>query len=127
MEEAEAEFRLAWKVLPSMWLKKLNTVGKSLIDHSTAQLEVLQQFVLERACEFPLTSQLIQIMVSTSANTSPVERGYSHLEIICNKRRGNLDPKNIETLFVLSQICKIGYTLKNPWDYESALKCLEKK
>ena len=41
---------------------------------------VWKMFLDSRALEFPKACQLIQIMISTAGNTSPLERGYTHFQ-----------------------------------------------
>ena len=63
-------------------------------------------------------------MLCTAANTSPVERGYTILKIIASKRRNRITLENLEVLLLLGTL-KIP--VKNPEDYESERKRLEKK
>ena len=71
--------------------------------------------------EFPGVDQLIQILIATAGNLSPLERGYTHLEMITSKRRNRMDPKNLETLFLLAAL-KIP--CKKPDIYENEVKRL---
>ena len=41
---------------------------------------------------------------ATAGNTSPLERGYTYLEMIASKRRNKLLPENLETLFLLAAL-----------------------
>ena len=63
-------------------------------------------------------------MLCTAANTSPVERGYTILQIVASKRRNRITLENLEVLLLLGTL-KIP--VKNPKDYENERKRLEKK
>ena len=115
--DLEEEFRAAWKVLGPLWLAEINKTRKDKAEPN--QLSVLQSFVSTRSIEFPYMAQLIQIMVATPPNTSPVERGYSLLQIVCQKRRGNLKAENIETLLLLAAL---KLKIKSPWDYKECFQ-----
>ena len=56
--------------------------------------------------QYPHVCQFIQIMMATPPNTSPVERGYSSLQMVATKRRNALHPTNLETLFLLAALKK---------------------
>ena len=66
------------------------------------QLDVLRDFVRKYATQFPAFYQLILVLIATHANTSPVERGYTFLEMVASKRCNHLKPENLETLFLLA-------------------------
>ena len=63
-------------------------------------------------------------MLCTAANTSPVERGYTILQIVASKRRNRITLENLEVLLLLGTL-KIP--VKNPKDYANERKRLEKK
>lgn len=69
-------------------------------------------------------AQLLKIMLATSANTSPVERGYSIPQICTSKRRNRINPLNLEIFFLLASL-KIP--LNNPDDYKKERKRLDGK
>ena len=73
------EFNKARSSIYKVWLKFVN---KSEI----SQLKFWKEFLQIYATQFPLFSQLVQIMIVTFSNTSVVERGYKHLEKIASKR-----------------------------------------
>ena len=62
-------------------------------------------------------------MLSTPPNTSPVERGYSKLEMVCDKRRNHLKPINVENLFLLAVL---NVPIKEATDYKEEISYLEK-
>ena len=68
------------------------------------QLNVLRTFLQNYYMEFPGLGQLIQILIATAGNMSPLERGYTHLQMITSKRRNRMDPKNLEILFLLAAL-----------------------
>ena len=51
------------------------------------QLDVLRKFIKLHGLEFPEFCLLMQAMISTPPNTSPLERSYTKLEMVCQKRR----------------------------------------
>ena len=63
-------------------------------------------------------------MLCTAANTSPVERGYTILQMVTSKHRNQITSENLEVLFLLETL-KIP--VKNPEDCENERKRLEKK
>ena len=63
-------------------------------------------------------------MLCTAANTSPVERGYTILQMICAKRRNRISSSNLEILFLLGTL-KIP--VKDPEEYGLERKRLEDK
>ena len=74
--------------------------------------------------EYQNKSLLVQAMLCTAANTSPVEKGYMILKMVASKRRNHITSENLEVLFLLGTL-KIS--VKNPEDYENETKRLEKK
>ena len=46
------------------------------------------------------TSLLVQAMLCTAANTSPVERGYTYLQMVTSKCRNQITLENLD--FVLT-------------------------
>ena len=65
----------------------------------------------------------LMILIASAANTSPLERSYSTLEIVCVKRRVNLTPETMEILYLL-RVLKIGS--KSPFEYEKEIELLGK-
>ena len=79
------------------WLEEDNKA--KLQNRSAKQLPVIKSFPTNHGLEFPNIAQLFQIMLSSPANTSPVECCYTFLELVTSKRRNHLKPENLETLF----------------------------
>ena len=81
-EEMLVEIKAAWPSIGKLWMVEVNKAkGKLPLD----QLSVWQQFVKEHSTEFPNMCQLIEVMVATGANTSPLERSYTKLQIVAAK------------------------------------------
>ena len=59
-----------------------------------------KSFATNHGLELPNVAQL-QIMLSPSVNTSPVELSYTFLEMVASKRRNHPKPENLETLLLL--------------------------
>ena len=121
--EVEVEFGLALEVLSRSWLTYCTKAKQQ--KKPCNQIDVLTDFALKKSSEFPNICLLINILISTPANSSLIERAYSTLEIICAKRRSRLTPEHIESLFMLSAL-KLGL-----WDVEAyveaCLKFLDKE
>ena len=98
----ENELKQAFPSITRAWLEEVNKA--KLQNRSTNQVSVIKSFPTNHGLEFPNVAQLLQIMLSSSANTSPVGRGYTFLEMVASKRRNYLKPENLETLFLLSAL-----------------------
>ena len=94
--------------------------GKRAVD----QLSVWQQFVKEHSTEFPNMCQLIQIMVATAANTSPLKRSFIKLQMVAAKRRNHFESKILETLYLLAAMKK-ELKPRKPSEYVEGLKLLQ--
>ena len=68
------------------------------------QLNVWRTFLQNHYMEFPGVGQLIQILIATAENTSPLERGYTNPQMMTSKRRNKMDPENLEILFLLAAL-----------------------
>ena len=106
------ELRIALKTINGLYMKEVNSAcsSKRVVD----QLNVWKEFLDCHFMEYPNMGQLIQIMISSSGNTSPLERGYIHLQMTTSKRRNRLDPANLETLFLLATM---NIPVKNADEY----------
>ena len=80
----------------------------------TDQLKTFQKFLSNHGLQY-----LVQAMLCAAANTSPVERGYTILQMVRSKRRNWITSENLEVLFLLGTL-KIP--IKNPEDYENERK-----
>ena len=61
-------------------------------------------------------------MITTSPNTSDLERAFSRLEIITTKHRSQLKFDNLETLFVLANL---QIPVKSALQFEKEVAYLE--
>ena len=52
--------------------------------------------------ECPDLTELVLVMISMAPNSGWVERGYSYLERVCEKRRNRLNIENLRELFFLA-------------------------
>ena len=109
MKELDSLF----KVVGGLWLQEINAAKAD--NRPRNQLAVWKRFLSAHALDLPNASQLVQIMISTAPNTSPLERGYTHLQMVASKRRNRLLPENLETLFLLATL---KVPLKKPMEYE---------
>ena len=100
VEEVELEFEQTCPVLSWSLLTHVTRVKSQ--KKKPNQLEILADFGLKSSSEFPNICLLIVIMISTPSNSSPIERAYSVLEIICAKQRNCLTASHAEMLFLLS-------------------------
>ena len=115
------EIKSAWPSVGKLWMIEVNRVkGKRAV----YQLSVWKQFVKEHSTEFPNMCQLIQIMVATAANTSPLERSYTKLQMVPAKRRNHFESKNLGTLYLLAALNK-ELKLRKPSEYVQDLKLME--
>ena len=116
-DEVEDEFKRAWPILGRYWLTHAARMMNAKKEAN--QREVLTAFCQKHGTEFPNISLLIQIMIATPSNSSPIERSYSMLEMICSKRRNPLTPKHTELLYILTAL-KLDV-----WKIEQYLDCLK--
>ena len=85
-----------------MYPKKINMTEEELCQELEVAFKTISQLYLAEVNA--AVGQLVQILISTASNTSPLERGYTYLEMIAAKRRNKLEPKTIETLFMLASL-----------------------
>ena len=115
------EFTDAWSSLNRLYLKEYN--AKSNKTHAVQQLKILQEFINNYSIVYPNVSELFLILISSPANTSCIERGFTFLEMICSKRRNHITPSHLETLFLLASL-KIPVKSLN--EYSKEIDILEK-
>ena len=84
-DELLEDFRKAWQHILTGWLIESHKSQGKL-----TQLEYYAKFASADATEYPNVVKLINVLLATPPNTSPLERSYSYLELICQKRRGSL-------------------------------------
>ena len=86
------------------------------------QYELLLEFISKNMMVYPHLINLIKLMFSILPNTSIIERSYSHLSIICDKRRSHLKDKSLECLYMLKSL---NIQPKQWNEYENVIKLLE--
>ncbi|XP_072024708.1 uncharacterized protein [Amphiura filiformis] len=102
LSDLQEEFRRAYPELNKLARKRKDAVeAKSAIP---TQLSLLQDFVKTNEMSYYHVCQLVRIAISIAPNTGWIERSYSHLTHICEKHRGQLDMKNMETLYLLKEL-----------------------
>ena len=107
-------FSLCWFILYDM----CNINAAKFEKRQTDQLKTFQKLSWNHVLECQNTSLLVQAMLCTAANTSPVERGYTILKIIASKRRNRITLENLEVLLLLG-------TLKIPVKIQKTMKMKE--
>ena len=107
-EDLVDEMRNAWPSISRAWL---------LHKDKKNQRSFLEQFLggPDAGIRFPNFCKFLMILLSTPANTSPLERSFSGLEMICTPRRNQLSPDHLECLYLLSSL-KIP--VKSSTDYK---------
>ena len=119
-EEFYKQFDKSWETVNGLFMRESNSARQE--KRCINQIKVWHNFLNFHFIEFPEVSQLIQIMLASAGNTSPLERGYTHLQMIASKRRNKISPANLETLFLLGTL---NIPVKQPNDYRNELKRLE--
>ena len=66
--------------------------------------------------------QLVKIMLSCFANSSPIERSYSHLAMICEKHRNRMLEDTMSTLYMLKVL---GVKPKSADEYHDVIAVME--
>ena len=71
-------------------------------DKNTTQRSLWKKFITKNELKIRYLCHLIQIMFSIPPNTGWVERAYSLLELICQKRRNQVSDGTLKELFFLA-------------------------
>ena len=121
-EELKNELTKSFGLLGGIWLSEVNAAKQK--KEQPSQIKVIKAFLDRHILQFQNASKFFQIMLCTAANTSPVERGYTILQMVCAKRRNRITPANLEILFLLGTL-KIP--VKSPEKYSSEIERLRKK
>ena len=85
--ELTEELRKAWPVIDSLWMAENNLARTN--NRKPEQIACWKKQQNEHFTELPNVVRLIQILVATPANTSPLERSYTKLQIVAAKRRNH--------------------------------------
>ena len=83
--EMKKELKEAFGALGKLWLTEINAA--KFEKRQTDQLKTFQKFWSNHVLQYQNTSLLVQAMLCTAANTSPVERGYMILQMVTSNRR----------------------------------------
>ena len=116
----ETEFKKAFASISQLLLTEFN--GSREEKRKPKQLAVLKQMLEQNNVQYPHLSQFIQILLCTPPNTSPVESGYTYLQMVAAKQRNHLCSENMETLFMLASLKLPSRKLS---EYEEEIKLLE--
>ena len=73
--------------------------------------------------QYPALCDLIRLMIAIPPNSGWVERAYSNLEQMCQKRRNRLNIEHLKTQFFLALLKPEP---KDCMDYENEIKILSK-
>lgn len=88
--------------------QKMNTMSKTLRDAANNkktvlhQMDMWQEYLSKNEISCPNMCVLVRIMLSIPPNTGWVERAYSKLELICQKRRNRLGVVTMMQMFFLA-------------------------
>ena len=88
MHHIEEELKDAFQLITRTWLEEVNR--EKLKKRSPSQLSVLKSFIPKYGLQYPNIAQLLQILLSARANTSPVKRDFTYLERVASERRKHL-------------------------------------
>ena len=98
-DDFKTEFQKAFASISQLCLTEFN--GSCKEKRKPNQLAVLKQMFEQNSVQYSHFIQFIQTLLRAPPRTSPVERGYTYLQMVAAKRRNHLRSDNIETLFML--------------------------
>ena len=101
-EELSQEFEKSFQTVNRIYLTEVNNTKFAKTEVN--QLNVWRTFHQNHYMEFSVVGQLIQTLIATAGNTSTLERGYTHLQMITSKRRNRMDPKKLKTLLLFAAL-----------------------
>ena len=119
VDELSSEIRRTWPSVSRLYLKSYPEArGKP------NQRSVWKQFLCSagNGIMYPNMCSLIMILKSTPSNTSPLERSYSLLEMICSPRRNQVLPEHLEVFYLLKAL---NLPVKNSAKYADAIELSE--
>ena len=73
-------------------------------------------------CSTPMLHGCCKFYCQHQKNTSPVEHGFTYLEMVASKRRKHLKPENLDNLFLLSAL---KVPIKSVTSCQAEIKYLE--
>ena len=77
------EIKKSWHAVNALWNKEHSVAANK--GRKRDQLAVWGQFASAHFSEYPFMGKFLQIMVATPANTSPLERSYTRLQLVAEK------------------------------------------
>ena len=112
--ELVEEFKNAWAFLSRKWMTHQDKKN---------QREFFENVLTgaDAGVMFPHFCQFLLILLSTPANTSPLERSFSGLQMICTPRRNRLEGEKLECLYLLSTL---QLKVKSSLDYQKETEIL---
>ena len=102
VEKLKKQTKAGLEAVSSLWLKEIN--ASMYEKRPKDQLLVWKEFLKCKAIELPFFSQLLQIMIATSPNTSPLERSYTYLQMVADKRRNRTAPTNLKVRYLIAAL-----------------------
>ena len=114
-----AELKRSWPTINSLWMSESNLAH--LENRKPNQHLIWIKFWQEHFLEFPNVVRLYQIMVTNPANTSPLERSYTKLQLVAAKRRNHFTSENLEVLYLLAAINHLCL-LRGATEYDAEIK-----
>ena len=117
-EELADEMSRAWPTIARFYQKAhQETNGKPV------QRNIWKKFLdsPDSGIMYPNMCDFVMIMLSTPANTSPLERSYTFLEMICAPLRNHVSPGHLELLYLLKSL---NIPVKSSAGYADAVKLL---
>ena len=121
-DNLSAELKRPWPTINSLWMSESNLV--CVENRKPNQHLIWIKFQQEYFLEFPNVVRLCQIMATTPANTSPLERSYTKLQLVAAKRRNHFTSENLEVLYLLAAINHVCVPC-GATEYDAEMKKLE--
>ena len=128
-----SEFRSLWPQFTKLAKRRANAIEqmhnapKSAKIMIPSQADLVSELYTHIEISLPNVARLLEIMVSISANTGPVERSYSILNNICAPRRGSMTVNHMETYY-MNGVLKIPVKkLSDGHSYSDEVAFLTKK
>ena len=113
-----AELKRSWPTINSLWMSESNLAR---VEHRKPNQHLIWiKFQQEYFLEFP-NVRLCQIMLTTLANTSLLERSYTKLQLVAAKRRNHFTSENLEVLYLLAAINHLSL-LRGATEYDAEIK-----
>ena len=98
-DELLSQFETPFEVMGKMSKEKRQAKAR---DEHISQHTLWKGFIKDMEMPCSDFCDLIRIMVSVAVNSGWVERSYSYLEMVCQKKRNRLNIGNLKDLFFLA-------------------------